>query len=195
MLDLFVYNSESLLHLPAKIVTFNFIMFSIGENVYWHDRGMDVTAVLMWCLGTEEVCWNGDASEIFGRHLVLILARIVADLPETFFFKFPPGKCQAGASNWTTNSFPALSSSLFTYKSTMWCYILWATHSIVTWTVIVPSFRFHLLSFHRSIQDYKIHMDMEIVIFLESRGETNLEVYSNHMVQYSIWGFFPVQII
>ena len=29
---------------------------------------------------------------------------------------------------------------------------------------------------------------MEIVIFLESRGETNLEVYSNHMVQYSIWG-------
>ena len=29
---------------------------------------------------------------------------------------------------------------------------------------------------------------MEIVIFLESRGETNLEEYSNHMVQYSIWG-------
>ena len=45
---------------------------------------------------------------------------------------------------------------------------------------------FHLLSFLRSIQDYKIHMDMEIVIFLESRGETNLEVYSNHMLQYSI---------
>ena len=48
------------------------------------------------------------------------------------------------------------------------------------------SFKFHLLSFLRSVQDYKIHMDMEIVIFLESRGETNLEVYSNHMVQYSI---------
>ena len=47
-------------------------------------------------------------------------------------------------------------------------------------------FSFHLLSFCRSIQDYKIHMDMEIVIFLESRGETNLEEYSNHMVQYSI---------
>ena len=28
-----------------------------------------------------------------------------------------------------------------------------------------PCFKFHLLSFHRSIQDYKIHMDMEIVIF------------------------------
>ena len=48
------------------------------------------------------------------------------------------------------------------------------------------SFKFHLLSFHRSVQDYKIHVDMEIVIFLESRGETNLEVYSKHMVQYSI---------
>ena len=47
-------------------------------------------------------------------------------------------------------------------------------------------FSFHLLPFLRSVQDYKIHMDMEIVIFLESRGETNLEAYSNHMVQYSI---------
>ena len=37
-------------------------------------------------------------------------------------------------------------------------------------------------------------MDKESHI-LESRGETNLEVYSNHMVQYSIWGFFPIQII
>ena len=36
---------------------------------------------------------------------------------------------------------------------------------------------------------------MEIVIFLESRGETILVVYSNHTVQYSIWGFFPIQII
>ena len=53
-------------------------------------------------------------------------------------------------------------------------------------TNLRPSFKFHLLSLRKSVQDYKIHMDMEIVIFLESRGETNLEVYSNHMVQYSI---------
>ena len=59
----------------------------------------------------------------------------------------------------------------------------------------VSSFKFHLLSFRRSIQDYKIHMDMETVIFLELRGETNLEVYSNHMVQYIICGVFPIQII
>ena len=52
--------------------------------------------------------------------------------------------------------------------------------------IVQCSFKFDLLSFRRSVQDYKIHMDMEIVIFLESRGETNLEVCSNHMVQYSI---------
>jgi hypothetical protein len=52
--------------------------------------------------------------------------------------------------------------------------------------LVVSSFKFHLLSFCRSIQDYKIDMDMKIVIFLESRAETNLEVYSNLMVQYSI---------
>ena len=57
------------------------------------------------------------------------------------------------------------------------------------------SFKFHLLSFRRSVQNYKIHMNMEIVIFLEAIGETNLEVYSNHMIQYSIWGFIPIQII
>ena len=60
---------------------------------------------------------------------------------------------------------------------------------------LVSSFKFHLLSFHRSIQDYKIHMDMEIVIFLTKRGETNPEVYSNRMVQYGIWGFIPIKII
>jgi hypothetical protein len=51
---------------------------------------------------------------------------------------------------------------------------------------MIDSFKFHLLSFCRSVQDYKIQMNMETVIFLESKGETNLEVYSNHMVQYSI---------
>ena len=54
------------------------------------------------------------------------------------------------------------------------------------WASDVSSFKFHILSLRRSVQDYKIHIDMEIVIFLESGGETNLEVYSNHMVQYSI---------
>ena len=68
-------------------------------------------------------------------------------------------------------------------------------HGANAHNTVLSSFKFHLLSLRRSVQDYKFHMDMEIVIFLESRGETNLEVYSNHMVQYSIWGFFPIQII
>ena len=43
---------------------------------------------------------------------------------------------------------------------------------------------YHLFSFRRSIQNYIIHMDMEIVIFVGIKVWHQHSVYSNHMV---IW--------
>ena len=41
---------------------------------------------------------------------------------------------------------------------------------------------YHLFSFRKSVQDYIIHMDMEIVIFVGFKGCINTSVYNSHMV-------------
>jgi hypothetical protein len=41
---------------------------------------------------------------------------------------------------------------------------------------------YHLFSFRKSVQDYIIHMDMEIVIFVGISCHINTSVYNNHMV-------------
>jgi len=39
---------------------------------------------------------------------------------------------------------------------------------------------YHLFSFRGSVQDYKIHIDMEIAsLFKKSRSEVNIKVYNN----------------
>ena len=49
---------------------------------------------------------------------------------------------------------------------------------------LVKSISYHLFSFRKSVQDYIIHMDMEIVIFFEIKEWHQHSVYNNHMV---IW--------
>jgi len=47
---------------------------------------------------------------------------------------------------------------------------------------------YHLFSFRRSVQDYKIHMEMEIVIsrHLGIKRQDQYKMFNNHMVQYGI---------
>jgi len=63
--------------------------------------------------------------------------------------------------------------------------ILDLTSNINNLTLFIISYHiklYHIFSFHRSVQDYINHMDMEISIFLGLRGDINTSVYSSHMV-------------
>ena len=69
------------------------------------------------------------------------------------------------------------------YKSgVILCYNYYLSGYLKEGSINFGCLSYNLFSFHRPIQDYKIHMDMEIVTFLGMKGETRTKVYNNHMV-------------
>jgi hypothetical protein len=56
---------------------------------------------------------------------------------------------------------------------------------VCVWCVCVSYHIVSFILFHRSIQDYKIHMDMEMVIFIQVSC-TVIKVYNSYMV-HNIW--------